>query len=371
MFGLLVAACGWDGRDTRGAREDVGSVSLETIYGNDDRQEPFEADIALRNLAERAVVALLPASASPWDAPPSRERHNLCSDVRFADQPAAAACSGVLIERDLVLTAGHCARGLDCSTMKVVFGFFFDGPNEPHAVEAADVYQCREVVAYEIPSAIGELDFGWIRLDRAVNAERAPARIATESWLSNGDAVRSVGFPGGVPMKVHGDGHVTEARQEAHTYFVTDLDLFAGNSGSPVVDGAGEVVGIVGSGADDYVCNGELGCCRPQISVAGQGVGERATYADRALDALHAASEEASPADHESIVGCGLTIGGPPIGSPAALFALALAVGAFGARSKTRASGLLGLVLSAWVHRRMVRRRRRPPVADDTAHDSP
>jgi V8-like Glu-specific endopeptidase len=67
----------------------------------------------------------------------------------------------------------------------------------------------------------------------------------------------------GVPAKI-GDGFVRDADED---YVETNLDTYAGNSGSPVFSlKNGLIVGILVAGEDDFVKNGSCNIskkCRP------------------------------------------------------------------------------------------------------------
>src|SRR6185369_12437259 len=83
------------------------------VYGTDDRQEFFEVTAtAERARIARSLVALVPkaslvrtAAGVIADRPTWGERDGLCPGERFSEQPAAAFCTGVLVDWDLVLTA--------------------------------------------------------------------------------------------------------------------------------------------------------------------------------------------------------------------------------------------------------------------------
>src|SRR5690348_6924253 len=98
------------------------SQSAALIYGNDDRVDYFEvSDTEQQARMASVMVALIPkasvnragsglalsAAIPTWGA-----AAGLCSGTRFADQPAAALCTGILVDQDLVLTADHCVRVL-------------------------------------------------------------------------------------------------------------------------------------------------------------------------------------------------------------------------------------------------------------------
>src|SRR5687768_3114616 len=84
----------------------LASSQVPIVYGADDRKEYFEiSDFASREVASQSMVALVPrvwleagARELPKRAPTLAEALELCSEDRFAQQPAAAFCSGVLVD---------------------------------------------------------------------------------------------------------------------------------------------------------------------------------------------------------------------------------------------------------------------------------
>ena len=131
--------------------ESISSVSDEIIYGSDDRSEFFEASAAARDRLTESVVALVPWSKlSPNGGldpavPSLGTVRELCPEERFIEQPVAAFCSGVLVDWDLVLTAGHCVHQLALEDFAVVFDYHYEEPGRL-AFDAGDAYGGNAVV---------------------------------------------------------------------------------------------------------------------------------------------------------------------------------------------------------------------------------
>lgn len=104
-------------------------------------------------------------------------------------------------------------------------------------------------------------------------------------------------------MKFHGDGQVLDEDTSELETFHTDLDLFAGNSGAPILDSGGVVVGIASAGGEDFGTVTGADC---QMGVVGDSrhASERATYAFRALEALCRATPD-SGLCATAVSGCG------------------------------------------------------------------
>jgi V8-like Glu-specific endopeptidase len=337
------------------------------IYGEDGRREVQDLeDDDLRSLAMTAVVAIVPrellrfeGAVVALEAPTFGDENGLCPGERFADQPSAAVCSGMLLDDQLVLTAGHCMRRLQCSDVAFVFNYVTDG-GEPRTVfDSHDVYDCDEVIARQlsVPSAEDRTDYAWVHLTRTAAEHVWPvtARPASEP-LVVGEPVIVAGFGGGLPMKVDLGGVVTDLRLDTGDYFLTTSDTFHGDSGAPVLDEQLRLIGLQVRGGADYMesaagCN--LVARLPDTKEAGA---EQNTYFGRAIAGLCAANpSEALCCSHASCTreggsqsGCHVTRLGTRAGpnsstmtGPSAALAAWLAVLAF-SRSRRRRSSQRG-----------------------------
>lgn len=263
-----------------------GSVLDETeaernarvVYGRDDRIELLDSDdVHLRSIAIQSVAAVLPREylriqddrTFALDAPSLREVDGLCPGVRFEEQLSAARCTAVLIDDDLVLTAGHCiASAEQCRRgLAVVFNFVSTGAGAPH-LAAESVYGCADVVAYRNDTfdARPSRDFAIVQLDRVAAAPLAPITLAGVGQ-ERSSALSVVGMSQGLPMKAQ---PVTLSGRPDHErgFFQIIGDLFHGDSGAPVIaesaESAGEllVVGLIVGGQEDYVNDTSEGCVR-------------------------------------------------------------------------------------------------------------
>jgi hypothetical protein len=238
----------------------------ELVYGGDDRVEWYQLeDPALRRAAE-ATAALFRFSAlgrrrdgsiAVTSTGTYGAAQGLCAEEPYRAQPNAAFCTGFLVAPDVIATAGHCVTNArDCATIAFAFGYrMTDARTASTAFPARDVYFCRALLGRE--EANGS-DWALVRVDRAA-ADRAPLALRRSGVVPNGEGLVVLGHPSGIPLKVARNATVRNNRAAA--YFEADLDTYAGNSGSPVLNARTlELEGILVRGNDDFVRDAARGC---------------------------------------------------------------------------------------------------------------
>ncbi len=253
----------------------VGELAAPVVYGADDRLDVYNhPSDELRQITRQSIVALI--DSDQLERQPDgtyvifsislQQSKSLCEDERFANQPTAAICSGVLIDDDLVLTAGHCARTqTDCERKSYVFDYYLEGPAQLAIIEDEDVYSCNQIVLRDetFDSSLTP-DFAVIQLDRPVTGDHrpAPVRPATTPLVEQ-EPLTMIGFGSGLPAKIDSGGTVADPRTATLDYFVANPDAFAGHSGSATFDSNNELAGILVAGrAPDYVLSPEEQCNR-------------------------------------------------------------------------------------------------------------
>jgi V8-like Glu-specific endopeptidase len=272
----------------------------EVVYGTDDRQDVYaHPDATLKARAQQSTVSLMrPQIINATDpnnvtfaSAPLGVVHNLCTTERFWNDPTASACSGTLIDDDLVLTAGHCiASFTDCADRRFVFNYYRTAVDTLQRVTLEDIFQCAALVARKQ----GTVDYAVVRLDRPATPRFTPAPVRTgNTALANGQNVAVIGCGSGIPFKVDSGGSVRDARPGTLDYFVATTDTFGGNSGSGVYETGGyTVAGILVRGDTDYVSNGSCNVVNvcPETGCRGEDI----TYVYPAIDALCRTTSNAS-----------------------------------------------------------------------------
>ena len=297
-FGLSLVCCAGEPDGDLGG--DLAENEQSIVYGADDRRDVYDdSQTPLRAIARTAVVALVPKGRLQrpatgeilFSATPLSSTYQLCKGQRFADQPTLADCTGVLIDSDLIVTAGHCVEKQECTDFHYVFDYFYRASGELEPVSANDVYGCRALVSQEISDRNGrQIDYAVIQLDRAVSG-RTPLKLRSTA-AADAEPLTVIGTGSGLPIKIDRGARVIAAREGERDYFMLEADTFEGSSGSAVVDREGALLGILVRGGTDYVeqegqdCQivNALDAATPGTLADGKLGHEEATYLTRAVE---------------------------------------------------------------------------------------
>ena len=263
------------------------------IYGDDDRRDFIEMNAFEKRMA--AGVAAMVSNRNlqgyriqgptkteiryffkqAW----TNEDYGVCKDERFSQEILASKCTGFLVQPDVLVTAGHCVQNAkDCDSHKWVFDYknTHSGKNV-YSFTEDQVYSCSAVVSteefsniYDIPGLTGN---AVILLDRpVVGAENRVLEMNLKQNQKLGEMVSIIGHPQGMPVKTGGTNKIEKVSEN---YFISFLDVFGGNSGSPVFDQNGVVQGVLTGGeANEFVEHEGESCqrhfvCDPENMIPG------------------------------------------------------------------------------------------------------
>jgi V8-like Glu-specific endopeptidase len=234
------------------------NMAQAAIFGTDTREKitPSSKELPLARSTAIAVLSsnLVHTSPGTIDLLPNSSSDFLCSDVKYADDPSLTyACTGFLVAPDLIATAGHCMvnsgqsrneKETYCETFSWLFDYQDDGNGHVQTVNlpASHLYECRKVIYAIHEEEPPYRDFALVQLKRPVT-DRAPLVLSKQKIQSH-DAVRMVGYPLGQPAKLSRDADILLNNVKKQS-FITNLDAFEGNSGSPVFNAQNEVIGIL------------------------------------------------------------------------------------------------------------------------------
>lgn len=265
------------------------------IYSEDDRLDYYE--IYELNIQEQAracpalmrVTRLHENEDGSFDIRPYRqadgtwwtygERYDFEEYVlRFQDQPMAASCSAFLVAPNIVVTAGHCVHDKtedELEAIRFVFGYWMNSSLDANlSVPAENVYSVKRIIHSEHNSLMN-IDYAVIELDRDCTVAE-PLFIASEP-LKEGDYVYTIGYPNGLPLKYAPNAYVIRLDPNS---FLASLDAFKGNSGSPVFNANGEIVGVYMETFLTIIGVDLYGRHKPHGPVPIDTGGNRSTYAD-------------------------------------------------------------------------------------------
>ena len=223
------------------------SFEAATIYGEDDRAEVADVDIVGLSLG---VVVALPTQFT-WqlpivNAPTLEKRFKVCSSERFASQPSIGSCTGIHVGDGLVLTPAHCVQDeLSCEKFSWAFNYRTDVIGENAGQLAmSDVFKCEKIVLTDKKN-----DLTLLKLEKAAKSyPQVPLRFNAPPT----ERIFAIGSPLGLPLKFSGMGHLSSDN-------TASLDVFTGNSGSPIMNEERQVIGLLLGGHEDFSVT-ERGC---------------------------------------------------------------------------------------------------------------
>jgi hypothetical protein len=234
----------------------------KAIYGVDDRMDLFEVTDQQSLADADCVVALFRSNrvtdngdgTSTLRTRSFASAQILCAAERFGAQPVGAFCSGFLVARNIIATAGHCADHGDVTTIRFVFGFRMQSATTARTtVNNSEIYSGVRIIGRALDG--GGADWALVEIDRPVTNHRV-ARVRRTGRIGNSQSVHVIGHPSGLPLKF-ADGAIVRDNQPS-AFFVANLDTYGGNSGSPVFNSdTHEVEGILVRGERDFVASGD------------------------------------------------------------------------------------------------------------------
>lgn len=236
-------------------------ASMAAIFGTDERTAVTERSPFL-NVASSTAVAVL---NSIWsESLPGKIQieadsleGTICPEEKFSKDPSLSyACTGFLVGPDLLVTAGHCSVNVgesrnETETYCQAFTWLFDyrqdssGRVNLKEIPAENHYKCKKTIYAVREEKPPYRDFALVQLDRPVKG-RTPLKLSAEP-LKTDEKLTMMGHPLGTPLKLSSNAKVLLNNPNRES-FLTSLDAFEGNSGSPVFNQKNEVIGILVGG---------------------------------------------------------------------------------------------------------------------------
>lgn len=235
------------------------------VYGEDSRKDVQDSlDLNIQNYA-KSVAAMIHQN----DLIENEENFDIsfrsleisekvCSTEKFSHQNSISRCTGFLVGKDIMVTAGHCLKDeRDCTRYHWVFDYKV-GVIDDHAVSKEAVYRCKKILRRS-HNKDKKKDFAIFKLSETVK-NRTPLKFRKKGKVKIGEDLILLGHPTGLPLKVS-FGKVVKSIKEHRQFFRTNLDAFGGNSGSPVINkSTGVVEGILTRGGKDYIWDNSRDC---------------------------------------------------------------------------------------------------------------
>ena len=223
--------------------------SVAAIFDKNDEDFTIDSSGAVRVPLESLAKKML------------KKEQILCTNERFKDEPSGSRGTAFLITKNIVLTARHCITKEHYHSIKkehyrnkrLIFGYEKDrdSGNIVTSFSVNEVYKIIDVIPRETDSKKVEDDWVIVYLDRDVEGIE-PLVLRTEQEVFKDEGVYTIGHPSGLPKKIADKGIVNATNKS--NYFRTTLDIFAGNSGSPIFsENDNKVVGIVVRNGNDYI----------------------------------------------------------------------------------------------------------------------
>ena len=282
-------------------KEDRGLITSCIVYGDDNRQDVAGHPCsAVKELSSPVAVMVFnhqlrdhpqDKSLYKYSKTPAFAPFDLCSDDAFTTQNTLSHCTGFLIADDILVTAGHCVDNNNmCSSVSWVFDYIDDNGT----LQKTNVFECTEVLSTGVNEEYYN-DYTVIRLAQKV-LDREPLNFNSSDELEVGTPLVLIGSPFGIPLKIADDASVIQTQAAVEdiffpaldasqqdqilplnksSYFMANIDSFAGNSGSPVINAkTGLVEGIVSYGGEDWFYDEESFCNRTRVKKQKENVEE-------------------------------------------------------------------------------------------------
>ncbi len=258
------------------------AAQQKVIYGVDSRVEVQDANPRYAQWA-RSTAGMISTAAVVAQGEYFKirgitlEQTGVCAGERFSQQLTAASCSGFLVGKDLLVTAGHCVKDMNnCMKNLWVFGYNDSAVEEgaySFTTSKKNVYFCKKIISRS-QNMLTKNDYALIQLDRKVIG-RAPLKLSKKR-VKVGTELVIIGHPTGLPTKI-ADGATVRKKNWKH--FKANLDSFGGNSGSAVINRkTGKVEGILVRGERDYRSH-DTAACSVVYTCSDNGCrGEEVTY---------------------------------------------------------------------------------------------
>jgi V8-like Glu-specific endopeptidase len=152
-------------------------------------------------------------------------------------------------------------RTAQCSDFNWVFDYNYQSKDSnPLKTKKSKMVSCKNVIyAIHIENGDNRKDYALIKLDRKMEGRHH--FIPRDKEVSFFESVAIMGHPSGLPLKYAAGANVQKVHPEK-VFFEATIDAVGGNSGSPVIDRKGKLLGILVRGNVDFAPDRVMNCDR-------------------------------------------------------------------------------------------------------------
>jgi len=237
----------------------IEKEKIELVYGLDDRKEVSQTPAIHKELLDNIVLIASKRNFQidnngnyyiDYNTLDSRLKtvHKLCPNERFSNQNVVGFGTGICVGSDLILTASHVIPQDKFSQYVYIFEFYDNFETNRIVFPKENAYTTKNVLFSRKDSPTEDFDLALIQLDRLVPSKRI-SKVNFDFDFKISQSVFVLGHPNGIAMKYADNAEIKYFNKNI---FKANLDVFGGNSGSPIFNVNNEVIGILSTAPGDY-----------------------------------------------------------------------------------------------------------------------
>ena len=163
----------------------------------------------------------------------------LCSDERFCDQWIGPFCTGFAVSKNTIASAGHCMKDVSLADFVCIFGYQLSSKGQiVDTFYAEQILHPTEIVKNGLTES-NPNDYLFLKVQENIPSQRI-SQLDPNPLKGASDKIYVIGHPCGIPMKIGLNGSIRDNTNP--NFFVSTLDTYGGNSGSPVFKAANNKV---------------------------------------------------------------------------------------------------------------------------------
>ena len=193
-----------------------------------------------------------------------KDLYRYCTSQPFTEQKIWAGCSGTLVAKDVVLTAGHCVRSTaDCENLSIALDFDSSTSIDEIRTNTSKLFSCKKILYSSKPIPKTQLkDWALIQITKPV-LDRQFIKLYPAQTPAAAD-IFALGHPMGIAKKIstgfiHQEDNDYNSKNPTSPFYKSRFLTPAGLSGGGVYSADYKFFGIVVRGgaaheSDDGKC---------------------------------------------------------------------------------------------------------------------